>query len=157
MKVLIEKGLYLNWYHCIVLLWLTFQSGSTALMYAAAADFPYTCNELLIRGADLTLTNDYDQDAYTLTTTNNCKLGKFFDKCVIFGLSYLILFYFLLTILIFYSSNCDRKLFDWLPQQDVKYFTHSCSVASDNQHNGFICIQQLKWKYRDLVYNIKCI
>lgn len=54
-----------------------FQSGSTALMYAAAADFPYTCNELLIRGADLTLTNDYDQDAYTLTTTNNCKLGKF--------------------------------------------------------------------------------
>lgn len=45
-------------------------------MYAAAADFPYTCNELLIRGADLTLTNDYDQDAYTLTTTNNCKLGK---------------------------------------------------------------------------------
>lgn len=45
-------------------------------MYAAAADFPYTCNELLVRGADLTLTNDYDQDAYTLTTTNNCKLGK---------------------------------------------------------------------------------
>lgn len=45
-------------------------------MYAAAADFPYTCNELLVRGADLTLTNDYDQDAYTLTTTNNCKLGN---------------------------------------------------------------------------------
>lgn len=65
-----------------MLLWLTFQSGSTALMYAAAADFPYTCNELLIRGADLTLTNDYDQDAYTLTTTNNCKLGKFFDEFV---------------------------------------------------------------------------
>lgn len=46
-------------------------------MYAAAADFPYTCNELLIRGADLTLTNDYNQDAYTLTTTNNCKLGNY--------------------------------------------------------------------------------
>lgn len=45
-------------------------------MYAAAADFPYTCNELLLRGADLTLTNDYDQDAYTLSTTNNSKLGK---------------------------------------------------------------------------------
>lgn len=53
-----------------------FQSGSTALMYAAAADFPYTCNELLTRGADLTLTNDYDQDAYTLSTTNNSKLGN---------------------------------------------------------------------------------
>lgn len=50
-------------------------------MYAAAADFPYTCNELLIRGADLTLTNDYDQDAYTLTTTNNCKLGKLYYNC----------------------------------------------------------------------------
>lgn len=54
----------------------TLQSGSTALMYAAAADYPYTCNQLLIRGADLTLTNDYDQDAYGLTISNNSKLGK---------------------------------------------------------------------------------
>lgn len=51
-------------------------------MYAASADFPYSCNELLIHGADLTLTNDYNQDAYTLTTTNNCKLGKNTSKTI---------------------------------------------------------------------------
>lgn len=63
-------------------------------MYAAAADFPYTCNELLIRGADLTLTNDYDQDAYTLTTTNNCKLGMFISINIF-------TFYFLSSSLLF--------------------------------------------------------
>lgn len=68
-------------------------------MYAAAADFPYTCNELLIRGADLTLTNDYDQDAYTLTTTNNCKLGNYL---YVLSISYIIVN----ILLIIYFNVC---------------------------------------------------
>lgn len=74
-----------NLSHCDVFL---LQSGSTALMYAASADFPYTCNELLVRGADLTLTNDYDQDAYTLTTTNNCKLGNYYFRKSLLAIFY---------------------------------------------------------------------
>lgn len=48
-------------------------------MYAAGGDYPYACYELLIKGADLTLTNECDQDAYGIAITNGSKLGMFLD------------------------------------------------------------------------------
>lgn len=46
-------------------------------MYAAGGDYPYSCYELLLKGADLTLTNECDQDAYGIATTNGSKMGKY--------------------------------------------------------------------------------
>lgn len=49
-------------------------------MYAAYGDHPHSCNELLLRGADITMSNDAGDSAYSLAVENNSKLGKSIDK-----------------------------------------------------------------------------
>lgn len=49
---------------------------NTALMYAAYGNHPHCCNELLLRGADLTISNMYDETAYSLACDNNSNLAQ---------------------------------------------------------------------------------
>lgn len=58
-----------QWNYC-------FQVGNTALMYAAYGNHPHCCNELLLRGADVTATNMFDDTAFSLACDNNSNLGK---------------------------------------------------------------------------------
>lgn len=44
-------------------------------MYAAHGDHPHSCNELLLRGADVTLQNHSGETAYSLAVENESKLG----------------------------------------------------------------------------------
>lgn len=46
-------------------------------MYAAHGDHPHSCNELLLRGADVTLQNHSGETAYSLAVENESKLGTF--------------------------------------------------------------------------------
>lgn len=52
------------------------QIGNSALMYAAFGNHPHCCNELLLRGADVTITNLNDDTAFSLACDNNSSLGK---------------------------------------------------------------------------------
>lgn len=45
-------------------------------MYAAYGNHPHCCNELLLRGADVTATNMFDDTAFSLACDNNSNLGK---------------------------------------------------------------------------------
>lgn len=45
-------------------------------MYAAHGDHPHCVNELLLRGADFTATNESGDTAYTIVVRNNSHLGK---------------------------------------------------------------------------------
>lgn len=52
------------------------QVGNSALMYAAYGNHPHCCNELLLRGADVTITNMNDDTAFSLACENNSNLGN---------------------------------------------------------------------------------
>lgn len=48
-------------------------------MFAAKGNHPHCCNELLLRNADVTMTNLNDDTAYSLAVDNNSNLGiKYF-------------------------------------------------------------------------------
>lgn len=47
-------------------------------MYAAKGNHPHCCNELLLREADVTMSNLNDDTAYTLAVDNKSTLGEFF-------------------------------------------------------------------------------
>lgn len=49
-------------------------------MYAAHGDHPHCVNELLLRGADFTATNENGDTAYTMVVRNNSHLGKCTSK-----------------------------------------------------------------------------
>lgn len=61
-----------------------FQVGNTALMYAAHSDHPHCVNELLLRGADFTATNESGDTAYTIVVRNNSHLGKRYGSQQVF-------------------------------------------------------------------------
>lgn len=44
-------------------------------MYAASANHPNCCNELLLRGADITKINDCNETAYNIAVNHNSNLG----------------------------------------------------------------------------------
>lgn len=48
-------------------------------MYAAHGDHPHCVNELLLRGADFTASNESGDTAYTIVVRNNSHLGKTFS------------------------------------------------------------------------------
>lgn len=50
--------------------------GNTALMYAAAGNFPHTCNELLNFNPNIFLVNENDETAYSLAVKNNANLSQ---------------------------------------------------------------------------------
>lgn len=45
-------------------------------MYAASANHPHCCNELLLNGADLSIQNHCDDSAYELAIDFKSNLGK---------------------------------------------------------------------------------
>lgn len=49
---------------------------NTALMYAAKANHPHCCNELLLREADVTMVNLNDDTAFSLAVDNGSTLGR---------------------------------------------------------------------------------
>ncbi|XP_053961015.1 DNA-binding protein RFXANK [Anastrepha ludens] len=50
--------------------------GNTALMYAAAGNHPHTCNELLAKDPDMTLSNENGDTAYSLAVENGAVLAQ---------------------------------------------------------------------------------
>lgn len=55
---------------------LSFQMGNTALMYAAAGNYPHTCNELLSFNPNIFRTNESEETAYSLALKNNANLSQ---------------------------------------------------------------------------------
>lgn len=53
----------------------TLQNSNSALMYAAHGDHPHCVNELLIRGADLTLKNINDDSALGIAINKGSTQG----------------------------------------------------------------------------------
>lgn len=51
---------------------------NTALMYAAKANHPHCCNELLLRDADVTMVNLNDDTAFNLAVDHKSNLGECF-------------------------------------------------------------------------------
>ncbi|XP_045476824.1 ankyrin repeat family A protein 2-like [Harmonia axyridis] len=49
---------------------------NTALLYAAKGNHPHSCNELLVGGADLSMSNINDETAFTIALKNNCNLAQ---------------------------------------------------------------------------------
>ncbi|XP_044760027.1 ankyrin repeat family A protein 2-like [Coccinella septempunctata] len=49
---------------------------NTPLLYAAKGNHPHSCNELLMGGADLTMSNINDETAFTIALKNNCSLAQ---------------------------------------------------------------------------------
>lgn len=48
-------------------------------MYAARGNHPHCCNELLLRDADVTMTNLNDDTAFSLAVNNKSLLGNVLD------------------------------------------------------------------------------
>lgn len=55
---------------------LSFQIGNTALMYAAAGNYPHTCNELLNFNPNIFQTNESGETAYSLALKNHANLSQ---------------------------------------------------------------------------------
>ena len=71
-------------------------------MYSAHGDHPHCVNELLLRGADFTVTNESGDSAYTMVVQNNSHLGESRSLAII------MVDFYLLGILInisFFSSS----------------------------------------------------
>lgn len=55
---------------------MLFQIGNSALMYAAAGNYPHTCNELLNYNPNIFQANENDETAYSLALKNNANLAQ---------------------------------------------------------------------------------
>ena len=56
------------------------QIGNTALMYAAHGNHPHCVNELLMHGADISITNENGDSAYAIVIHRGSQLGKSFQR-----------------------------------------------------------------------------
>lgn len=59
---------------------LYFQMLNTPLHYAAKGNHPHSCNELLLGGVNLGVSNINDETAFTIALRSNCNLGKLHNK-----------------------------------------------------------------------------
>lgn len=72
------------------------------MIYGALGDHPHVCNELLSKGADVTIANENDVDAYKATIKKDAYTG---NTTTYFFLAYqIIIIYYLMMI-----SNVQPK------------------------------------------------